>query len=86
MAKKLQFEHASDTLVEVEKSIRGRVLTDFYYMCISDFEHINTKHFKKEEIMNYLSYKDDVLYFTQYRDINTFEVITNTILNMSRSD
>jgi hypothetical protein len=55
-------------------------------MCISDFEHINTKHFKKEEIMNYLSYKDDVLYFTQYRDINTFEVITNTILNMSRSD
>lgn len=85
MAKKLQFKHASDDLVNVAKSIRGRVLTDFYYMSILDFEHINTKHFTKKEIMNYLSYKDDVLYFTQYRDINTFEVISNTILNMSRN-
>lgn len=84
MAEKLQFEHASDSLVEVAKSIRGRILTDFYYMRISDFEHINTKHFTKEEIMNYLSYKDDVLYFTQFKDASTFEVITNTILNMSK--
>lgn len=85
MAEELQFEHASDTLVEVAKSIRGRVLTEFYYMSILDFEHINTKHFTKEEIMNYLSYKDDVLYFTQYREASTFEVISNTILNMNRN-
>ncbi|MDH9922410.1 hypothetical protein PZL33_10345 [Staphylococcus hominis] len=85
MAEKLQFEHASDTLVEVAKSIRGRVLTEFYYMNILDFENINTKHFTKDEIMNYLSYKDDVLYFTQYREASTFEVISNTILNMNRN-
>lgn len=85
MAEKLQFEHASETLVEVAKSIRGRVLTEFYYMNILDFEHINTKHFTKEEIMNFLSYKDDVLYFTQYREASTFEVISNTILNMNRN-
>lgn len=84
MAERLKFEHASDTLVEVAKSIRGRVLTEFYYMNILDFENINTKHFTKDEIMNYLSYKDDVLYFTQYREASTFEVISNTILNMNR--
>ncbi|OFK34537.1 hypothetical protein HMPREF2821_04280 [Staphylococcus sp. HMSC065C10] len=85
MARKLLFEDASNTLVEVAKSIRGRVLTEFYCMSISEFEHINTKHFTKEEIMNYLSYKDDVLYFTQYRDSSTFEVISNTIFNMSKN-
>lgn len=85
MAEKLQFKDASDTLIEIAKSIRGRVLTEFYYMNILDFENINTKHFTKDEIMNYLSYKDDVLYFTQYREASTFEVISNTILNMSRN-
>lgn len=85
MAEKLQFKDASDTLIEIAKSIRGRVLTEFYYMNILDFENINTKHFTKDEIMNYLSYKDDVLYFTQYREASTFEVISNTILNMNRN-
>lgn len=85
MAERLKFEHASETLVEVAKNIRGRVLTEFYYMNILDFENINTKHFTKDEIMNYLSYKDDVLYFTQYREASTFEVISNTILNMNRN-
>lgn len=85
MAEKLQFKDASDTLIEIAKSIRGRVLTDFYYMNISEFKHINSKDYTKDEIMNYLSYKDDVLYFTQYRDASTYEVISNTILNMSRN-
>lgn len=85
MAERLKFEHASETLVEVAKSIRGRVLTEFYYMNISEFKHINSKDYTKDEIMNYLSYKDDVLYFTQYREASTFEVISNTILNMNRN-
>lgn len=35
--------------------------------------------------MNYISYKDDIYFFTQYKGVGTFEIISNMILKMNKN-
>lgn len=82
---KLSFQDASESQIEYVKKIRGRILTELYYIDISEFDHINKKHLTKEEIMNYISYKDDIYFFTQYKGVDTLEIISNVIFKMNKS-
>lgn len=85
MNRKLLFEDANNSLLELAKNIRGSILTEFYYMDISKFEHVNTKHLTKKEIMEYISHKDDIYFFTQFKGVETQEVISNIIFKMNKN-
>jgi hypothetical protein len=86
MNRKLLFEDANNSLLELAKNIRGSILTEFYYMDISKFEHVNTKHLtKKRNHMEYISHKDDIYFFTQFKGVETHEVISNIIFKMNKN-
>ncbi|OHR80026.1 hypothetical protein [Staphylococcus sp. HMSC34B12] len=84
MKKQITFQNADEQEKEIAKNIRGRILTDLYEMDMSHFDNVNTYHFTKNSVMEYISYADDVDFFLDNSKIETREVITSIILTMNR--
>lgn len=84
MKRQLLFEDATQAQVDLAKTIKGRILTDLMTLSIEKFNQVNTVGFSKKVIMNYISYKDDVYFFIQFKNVESYTAIINTILKMNR--
>lgn len=84
MKHQLLFEDATQAQIDLAKAIRGRILSDLMTLSIEEFNQVNTVGFSKKVIMNYISYKDDVYFFIQFKNVESYTAIINTILKMNR--
>lgn len=84
MKRQLLFEDATQAQVNLAKAIRGRILSDLMTLSIEEFNPVNTVGFSKKVIMDYISYKDDVYFFIQFKNVESYTAIINTILKMNR--
>ncbi|HDG8787365.1 hypothetical protein PYO01_11915 [Staphylococcus epidermidis] len=87
MSRKLLFEDASIKQRDLAIKVRSRLLKDLdndNYGDIFNSELTNYNNISKQEVMDYISKNDDVIFFIENNNIKTYTILVNLLMKMNR--
>lgn len=87
MSRKLLFEDASIKQRDLAIKVRSRLLKDLdndNYEDIFKSELANYNNISKQEVMDYISKNDDVIFFIENNNIKTYSVLVNLLMKINR--
>ncbi|MCH4446429.1 hypothetical protein [Staphylococcus haemolyticus] len=87
MSRKLLFEDASIKQRDLAIKVRSRLLKDLdndNYGDIFNSELTNYNNISKQEVMDYISKNDDVIFFIENNNIKTYTILANLLMKMNR--
>ncbi|MBM6371526.1 hypothetical protein H6K07_11575 [Staphylococcus epidermidis] len=87
MSRKLLFEDASIKQRDLAIKVRSRLLKDLdndNYGDIFNSELTNYNNISKQEVMDYISKNDDVIFYIENNNIKTYTILVNLLMKMNR--
>ncbi|EHR84356.1 hypothetical protein SEVCU120_2071 [Staphylococcus epidermidis VCU120] len=87
MSRKLLFEDASIKQRDLAIKVRSRLLKDLdndNYEDIFNSELTNYNNISKQEVMDYISKNDDVIFFIENNNMKTYSVLVNLLMKINR--